>query len=115
LACGLGAILTVSTFAQEKTIPTFTAKNDVDAYSFNNITAKKNDDGSVTVQFGPCDGKTPKLSADHARLELHGASLSPAERNPRRNLEVSGSAAAMIYFQEKAIHKEFMRRHGAST
>ena len=35
--------------------------------------------------------------------------------NPRRNLEVSGSAAAVIYFQEKAIHKEFMRRHGAST
>ena len=29
------------------------------AYSFNNITAKKDDDGSVTIQFGGCDGKTP--------------------------------------------------------
>ena len=34
-------------------------KNEYDAYSFNNITAKKNDDGSVTIQFGGCDGKTP--------------------------------------------------------
>jgi len=25
----------------------------------NNITAKKNDDGSITVQFGGYDGKTP--------------------------------------------------------
>ena len=33
-------------------------KNDQDAYSFNNITAKKNPDGSVTIQFGGCDGKT---------------------------------------------------------
>lgn len=29
------------------------------AYSVNNITAQKNPDGSVTVQFGGCDGKIP--------------------------------------------------------
>ena len=34
-------------------------KNAYDAYSLNNITAKKNADGSVTIQFGGCDGKTP--------------------------------------------------------
>jgi hypothetical protein len=34
-------------------------KNDINAYSLNNITAKKSADGSVTVQFGGCDGKTP--------------------------------------------------------
>ena len=34
-------------------------KNDFDAYSLNNITAKKADDGSVAVQFGGCDGKIP--------------------------------------------------------
>jgi hypothetical protein len=34
-------------------------KNQYDAYSLNNITSKKNDDGSVTIQFGPCDGKIP--------------------------------------------------------
>jgi len=37
----------------------YLVKNDLDAYSFNDITAKKNDDGSVTIQFGGCDGKTP--------------------------------------------------------
>jgi hypothetical protein len=32
-------------------------KNKYDAYSLNNLTAKKSADGSVTVQFGGCDGK----------------------------------------------------------
>lgn len=34
-------------------------KNDLGAYSLNNITAKKSADGSVAVQFGGCDGKIP--------------------------------------------------------
>ena len=34
-------------------------KNDLNAYSLNNLTAKKNADGSITVQFGGCDGKVP--------------------------------------------------------
>ena len=34
-------------------------KNEHNAYTLNNLTAKKNDDGSVSVQFGGCDGKTP--------------------------------------------------------
>ena len=33
-------------------------KNDKDAYSVNNITAKKDADGSVTIQFGGCDSAT---------------------------------------------------------
>lgn len=32
-------------------------KNAYDAYSLNNITAKKNDDGTIAIQFGGCDGK----------------------------------------------------------
>jgi len=32
-------------------------ENEQNAYSINNITAKKEPDGSVTVQFGGCDGK----------------------------------------------------------
>jgi hypothetical protein len=32
-------------------------KNDLNAYSLNNITAKKSADGSVAIQFGGCDGK----------------------------------------------------------
>jgi hypothetical protein len=34
-------------------------KNDANAYSLNNLTAKKGADGSITVQFGGCDGKAP--------------------------------------------------------
>jgi hypothetical protein len=34
-------------------------KNDRDAYSINSVTAKRDGDGSVTIQFGACDGKTP--------------------------------------------------------
>ena len=33
--------------------------NPYNAYSLNNITAEKNADGSVAVQFGGCDGKIP--------------------------------------------------------
>jgi hypothetical protein len=32
-------------------------KNPYDAYTLNNITAKKSADGSVVIQFGGCDGK----------------------------------------------------------
>ncbi len=32
-------------------------ENEYDAYTLNNITAKKSNDGSITVQFGGCDGK----------------------------------------------------------
>jgi hypothetical protein len=34
-------------------------KNDYNAYSLNDITAKKKADGVVSVQFGGCDGKIP--------------------------------------------------------
>jgi hypothetical protein len=33
--------------------------NPYNAYSLNNFTARKNDDGSITIQFGGCDGKIP--------------------------------------------------------
>lgn len=32
-------------------------KNQYDAYTLNNLTAKKNADGSIAIQFGGCDGK----------------------------------------------------------
>jgi hypothetical protein len=34
-------------------------KNQDNAYSFNSLTAKKSADGSVSIQFGGCDGKIP--------------------------------------------------------
>jgi hypothetical protein len=33
--------------------------NKSNAYTFNNITAKKSEDGSVTIHFGNCDGQRP--------------------------------------------------------
>jgi hypothetical protein len=34
-------------------------KNPYGAYSINNLTAKRSDDGSIVIQFGGCDGKVP--------------------------------------------------------
>jgi hypothetical protein len=34
-------------------------RNEQNAYTLNNLTAKKNADGSVTVRLGACDGKSP--------------------------------------------------------
>ncbi|NPT47596.1 DUF1254 domain-containing protein [Paraburkholderia sp. 1N] len=34
-------------------------KNPSNAYSINNLTAKKGSDGSITMQFGGCDGQVP--------------------------------------------------------
>jgi hypothetical protein len=34
-------------------------KNPYNAYSLNNVTAKKEADGSIAIQFGGCDGKIP--------------------------------------------------------
>jgi hypothetical protein len=33
--------------------------NPLNAYTFNNVTGTKAADGSITVQFGGCDAKTP--------------------------------------------------------
>jgi hypothetical protein len=90
-------------------------KNDQDSYSINNVTAKEGCRRFSDDPIRRLRRRLPLTVYRHPRLELLGAALSPAQRNPRRNLEVSGSAAAVIYFQEKAIHKEFMKRHEAST
>jgi hypothetical protein len=34
-------------------------KNPFDAYALNNVTAKKNADGSIAIRFGGCDGRVP--------------------------------------------------------
>lgn len=41
----------------------FFEKNKLDSYSTNNLTAKPNDDGSFTIQFGGCTAKTPNCIA----------------------------------------------------
>jgi hypothetical protein len=37
----------------------FFQKNEYDAYSLNNVTAKKGEDGAIAIRFGGCDGKIP--------------------------------------------------------
>ena len=56
----------------------------------------KNDDGSVTIQFGGCDGPGAELPADHARLELHRSHVSTSRGDPRRHLEVSGGGTREV-------------------
>ena len=65
--------------------------NDLNAYTLNNITAKKNADGSVAIQFGGCDGKIPNCLPITAGLELHGAALSPAR-------ELSPCCPRLLFF-----------------
>ena len=78
-------------------------KNDLNAYSLNNITAKKSADGSVDIQFGGCDGKIPNCLPIMAGLELHGAALSPARRNPERQVEISGGSARELIHKKVSI------------
>ncbi len=71
----------------------FFEKNPQGAYSVNNITAAKNADGSVAIQFGGCDGKIPNCPADHAGLELRRANVSAAGGHSRRQVEVPRGAS----------------------
>jgi len=52
-------------------------KNPQDAYSVNNVTAKRDADGTVTIHFGGDPGQSNFL--DHAGVELHRAALPPAK------------------------------------
>jgi hypothetical protein len=67
-------------------------KNEYDAYTLNNITAKRSDDGSIAIQFGGCDGKianclpivagwnyTVRLYRPRAEI-LHGSWRFPKSR-----------------------------------
>ena len=67
--------------------------NPFEAYTINNLTAKKNADQSVTVHFGTCDGALDELSADHAGLELHRAVVPAAPGNSARDVDISARAA----------------------
>ena len=57
---------------------------DTNAYSLNNITAKKSADGSIDDPVRRLRRQDAELPADHEGLELHRAALSPARGNPER-------------------------------
>ncbi|MGC3967536.1 MAG: DUF1254 domain-containing protein [Pirellulales bacterium] len=68
----------------------FFQKNAENRYTVNNVTAKKNPDGSVTISFGG-DKRRSQLHPDHAGLELPHPALPPAPGSSRRHLEGPGS------------------------
>jgi hypothetical protein len=67
--------------------------NPYNAYALNSLTAKKDPDGAINIQFGGCDGKDPQLPTNHGGMELHRAPVPPASGNPRRYVEISVSTA----------------------
>jgi hypothetical protein len=46
-------------------------ENDLGAYSFNSLTAKKNDEGLATIQFGGCDKTIPNCLPHRTRPPRH--------------------------------------------
>jgi hypothetical protein len=59
--------------------------NEYNAYSFNNITATKSADGSVTIQFGGCDGKIPNYLPITPRWNYTVPSIVRAPKSWREN------------------------------
>jgi hypothetical protein len=66
-------------------------KNLYNAYSLNNITSK-----CYHHPVRRLRRKNSELPADHARLELHGAALSAARRNPEQQVEISQSRTGRL-------------------
>jgi hypothetical protein len=68
--------------------------NKYNAYSFNNVTAKKAKDGSVTIHFGgdpEADNFLP--IADSSWLELHRQDVSAGAGDPEGNLDIPETAS----------------------
>ena len=76
-------------------------KNTYNAYTLNNLTAQKSGDGSIVIQFGGCDGKVPNCLPTTEGLELHGTALSPARRNPERQMEIPRTTASKLDTQRQ--------------
>ena len=57
--------------------------NQFNAYSVNNITAKKGADGSVAIQFGGCDGEIPNCLPIMKDWNYTVRLNSHDQRNPR--------------------------------
>jgi hypothetical protein len=70
-------------------------KNERNVYTVNNVTAKLNANGSVTIQFGGDEG-APNLYSHYAGLELPRPDVPPAEGKPGRHLEVPGGCAGKV-------------------
>ena len=68
--------------------------NKCDAYTVNNLTAQKDANGLMTIQFGDCDGKIPNCLPIMQGWNYTVRLSSPACRNPERQVEISRAAAS---------------------
>jgi hypothetical protein len=81
-------------------------KNQYNAYSFNSITAGKNADGSVAIQFGGCDGKIPNCLPI-----MQGWNVSVAARPFRLFVRRLGSTVRRVIFGKGAHNGRPFGRH----
>jgi hypothetical protein len=85
-------------------------KNEFNAYSLNNITAKKGEDGSVEIQFGGCDGKIPNclpiMSGWNYTVRLYRprAESSTAVGNSPRRSRLAKLASCLLMAQSRHAH-----------
>ena len=83
-------------------------KNAHNAYTLNNITAKKRRGRLGHDPVRRLRRQDAELPADHAGLELHGAPLPSARGNPERHMEVPGGAARALISVMNKVHRRFI-------
>ena len=71
-------------------------KNQYNAYSLNNITAKKSDGRLDRDPVRRLRRQDSELPADRGGLELHGAPLSAAARDRERQVDIPATAAGAV-------------------
>ena len=111
LGIGLSAI--AATYARSLR-PTRRIRNATSSTSSPTASAGRISRSTDDDPVGGCDGKTPNCLPIMPGWNSPCVSIAP-EKKSSMALGSFRRATAMIYFQEKAIHKEFTRRHGAST
>ena len=71
-------------------------KNPYNAYTLNNITAKKKADGSIAIQFGGCDGKIPNCLPIMSGWNYTVRLYRPRAEILERQMEIPGAAAGQL-------------------
>lgn len=63
-------------------------ENELGVYSFNNVTAEQNDDGSTTINFWRMRRRSGQLFANNRRLELRGSPVSAPARDHQWDVDL---------------------------
>ena len=90
-------------------------KNQYNSYSLNSITAKKNADGSIPMQFGGCDGKIPNCMPTMKGWNYMVRLYRPRDEILERQMEISRRQSrklSMLFASERARrYEEFDSRN----